>query len=97
MLKIILQKKKQANPFNEPARDLPILIKPLFLHQRDVLSPFATREIERSPNGHFPQLREECLVYRDNLFFNSMPAFWISRNGFARFLGIWLPTAIITL
>ena len=70
MLKIILQSTHPVVPFNEPARDLRIQNKPLWLAQRDALAPFATREMELPPNGRLPQTREACLVYRDNLWFD---------------------------
>jgi UDP-N-acetylglucosamine diphosphorylase / glucose-1-phosphate thymidylyltransferase / UDP-N-acetylgalactosamine diphosphorylase / glucosamine-1-phosphate N-acetyltransferase / galactosamine-1-phosphate N-acetyltransferase len=71
MLKIILQDPRHLRPFNERARDLRILNKPLWLHQRDVLAPYVTREIELPFDDLLPQEKEPCLVYRDNLFFDS--------------------------
>jgi carbonic anhydrase/acetyltransferase-like protein (isoleucine patch superfamily) len=70
MFKIILQSRKKIAPFNEPARDLRVLNKPLWLAQRDVLAKYVDRELELPPGAPFPQLREPCLVYRDNLFFD---------------------------
>lgn len=70
MFKIILQSKKKIAPFNEPARDLRILNKPLWLLQRDVLAKYTTQELELPPGAPYPQLREPCLVYRDNLYFD---------------------------
>ncbi|MEW6178901.1 MAG: multidrug transporter [Chloroflexota bacterium] len=70
MLKIILQCPRQLQPFNERARDLRILNKPLWLQQRDVLAPYTTREIELPFEARLPQVREPCIVYRDNLFFD---------------------------
>lgn len=70
MLKIILQSTRLVIPFNEPARDLRIQNKPLWLAQRDVLAPFTTRELELPPSERLPQTREPCLVYRDNLWFD---------------------------
>jgi UDP-N-acetylglucosamine diphosphorylase / glucose-1-phosphate thymidylyltransferase / UDP-N-acetylgalactosamine diphosphorylase / glucosamine-1-phosphate N-acetyltransferase / galactosamine-1-phosphate N-acetyltransferase len=70
MFKIILQSRKKIAPFNEPARDLRINNKPLWLLQRDALAKYTNRELELSPGTTFPQLREPCLVYRDNLFFD---------------------------
>jgi carbonic anhydrase/acetyltransferase-like protein (isoleucine patch superfamily) len=71
MFKVILQSRKKISPFNEPARDLRILNKPLWLHQRDLLARFTDRELELQPGAPFPQVREPCLVYRDNLFFDA--------------------------
>jgi hypothetical protein len=70
MLKIILQSKQCIPPFNEPARDLRIQNKPLWLHQRDVLAPYIQHELELPPGARLPQTREACLIYRDNLFFD---------------------------
>jgi carbonic anhydrase/acetyltransferase-like protein (isoleucine patch superfamily) len=70
MLKIILQYPRYIEPFNERARDLRVLNKPLWLSQRDVLAPYTTREVELSVEDRLPQTREPCLVYRDNLFFD---------------------------
>lgn len=71
MLKIILDCPHYLPPFNERARDLRILNKPLWLHQRDVLAPYATREWEYKLWDTFPDTPEACLVYRDNLYFDA--------------------------
>jgi UDP-N-acetylglucosamine diphosphorylase / glucose-1-phosphate thymidylyltransferase / UDP-N-acetylgalactosamine diphosphorylase / glucosamine-1-phosphate N-acetyltransferase / galactosamine-1-phosphate N-acetyltransferase len=70
MLKVILNAPHPITPFNEPARDLRIQNTPLWLHQRNVLAPYTTREIELKPGQRFPQQRDEMVVYRDNLFFD---------------------------
>ncbi len=72
MLKIILQDPRYLAPFNERARDLRILNKPLWLLQRDVLTPYVHRELEVTGSEPLPEVHEECLVYRDNLFFDSI-------------------------
>jgi hypothetical protein len=73
MRRVILTETKQIAPFNEPARDLRVQNKPLWLWQRDLLAPYTTEEREY-PNWQFAQTIEnepvECLVHRDNLFFN---------------------------
>ncbi len=69
MLKIILQAPRPIYPFNEPARDLRIQNKPLWLAQRDVLAPYTTREMELPPGARLPVTREPSIVYRDNLYF----------------------------
>lgn len=71
MLKVILNAPHPITPFNEPARDLRIQNTPLWLHQRNVLSPYTTRELELRPGQRFPQQRDEMIVYRDNLFFDA--------------------------
>ena len=70
MLKIIVHEPRPIAPFNEPARDLRIQNKPLWLAQRDVLTPYADREIEVTVGLPLPEVQEECLVYRDNLYFD---------------------------
>ena len=70
MFKIILQDKRRISPFNERARDLRIQNNPLWLHQRNLLAPYTTRERELSAGERLPQERDEMLVYQDNLFFD---------------------------
>ena len=70
MLKVILNAPHSITPFNELARDLRIQNTPLWLHQRNVLAPYTTREVELKPGQRFPQQRDEMIVYRDNLFFD---------------------------
>jgi carbonic anhydrase/acetyltransferase-like protein (isoleucine patch superfamily) len=45
--------------------------KPLWLIQRDILSPYTDQEIEIPSGTPLPKFNEPCLVYRDNLFFDS--------------------------
>ncbi len=71
MLKVILNAPHSITPFNEPARDLRIQNTPLWLHQRNVLTPYTTREVELKPGQRFPQQRDEMIVYRDNIFFDA--------------------------
>lgn len=71
MLKIILQDPRFLSPFNERARDIRIQNKPLWLIQRDILAPFTDQEIEIPFGESIPQYKEACLVYRDNLYFDS--------------------------
>jgi len=71
MLKVILQAPHVLTPFNERARDLRIQNNPLWLHQRNVLAPYTTREHELKAGERLPLVREETIVYRDNLFFDA--------------------------
>ena len=71
MIKIILQDPRQVHPFNERARDLRIQNKPLWLAQRDVLAPYTQRELELPAGVNMPEISKECLVYRDNLYFDA--------------------------
>jgi carbonic anhydrase/acetyltransferase-like protein (isoleucine patch superfamily) len=70
MLKVILQSLRHIPPFNEPARDLRIQNKPLWLNQRELLAPYVDREVELPPGAHLPVSHEPMIVYRDNLFFD---------------------------
>ena len=70
MRKVILRNKRKIPPFNEPARELSVLTKPLWLHQRDVLARFTTEEREVDSLSEIPNDRVETLVYRDNLYFD---------------------------
>jgi carbonic anhydrase/acetyltransferase-like protein (isoleucine patch superfamily) len=68
--RIVLKSKRNVFPFNEPARDLRILNKPLWLIQRDVLAPYTKQEIDIYEDDKFPDISSSCLVFRDNLFFD---------------------------
>ena len=77
MRKVILKHKQSMSPFNEPARDLQILNKPLHTLQNDLLARYTNeaREVETLETGsdslaEVPQERLEQIVYRDNLFFD---------------------------
>ncbi len=70
-VKIILKDDRHIYPFNERARDLRLLNKPLWLLQRDVLTPYTSRELEIAPHEPLPEIKEPCLVHRDNLFFDA--------------------------
>ena len=70
MLKVILHAPNQIHPFCEPARDLRIQNAPLWLHQRNLLAPYVTRELEIQPGERLQPTREPTIVYRDNLFFD---------------------------
>lgn len=75
MRRIILTEPKHIPPFNEPARDLRVQNKPLWLWQRDLLVQYVEDEREY-PNWQFAQTIEteplEYFVHRDNLFFNEL-------------------------
>jgi carbonic anhydrase/acetyltransferase-like protein (isoleucine patch superfamily) len=70
MRKIILRDRRKIFPFNEPARDLRVLNKPLWLHQRDVLARWVTEEREVDSLDEADSGPMEMLAYRDNLFFD---------------------------
>ena len=70
MLKIILHAPNPIMPFCEPARELRIQNSPLWLHQRNLLAPYVTREMELKQGERLQPVREQSIVYRDNLFFD---------------------------
>ena len=70
MLKIILHAPNPVMPFCEPARELRIQNSPLWLHQRNLLAPYVTREMELKQGERLQPVREQSIVYRDNLFFD---------------------------
>jgi carbonic anhydrase/acetyltransferase-like protein (isoleucine patch superfamily) len=70
MRKIIIRDLRKLTPFNEPARDLRVLNKPLWLHQRDVLAQYCKQEREVESLEEISDDRVETIVYRDNLFFD---------------------------
>jgi acetyltransferase-like isoleucine patch superfamily enzyme len=70
MLKIIIRERTHVPPFNEPARDLRILNKPLWLYQLDILAPYCKTEQEVESFAEIAEFKGEALVYRDNLFFD---------------------------
>ena len=72
MRKITLREHTKIPPFNEPARELSVLTKPLWLHQRDLLAPYTTEEREVNTLSDVPLDPVETLVYRDNLYFDQV-------------------------
>lgn len=70
MKRIVIRERTPIPPFGEPARDLRILNKPLWLLQRDLLNHHCRGAQEVDSLSEIPREREELLVYRDNLFFN---------------------------
>lgn len=71
MRRVIIRDSRKIPPFNEPARDLRVLNKPLWLHQKDVLEPYCESEIEVDSREQIPDSGyDETLVHWDNLFFD---------------------------
>lgn len=70
MLKIILHAPNHVMPFCEPARELRIQNSPIWLHQRNLLAPYVTREMELKQGERLQPVREPSIVYRDNLLFD---------------------------
>ncbi len=71
MRKYILRDHRHVHPFNEEARDLSVQNKPLWLNQRDTLAPYTTQEEEFERFEDLPRDGTECLVHRDNLYFDT--------------------------
>lgn len=71
MLKIIIRDSRYLPPFNERARDLRIQNKPLWLIQRDALSPYIDQELEIPAGSPIPEFGGPAIVYQDNLYFDS--------------------------
>lgn len=76
MKKIIIRDKTPISPFNEPARDLRVMNKPLWLYQRDILSSYCREEVDCNSFEDIPSLpsdflSDELLIYKDNLYFDS--------------------------
>ncbi|HEU4328264.1 MAG TPA: multidrug transporter [Roseiflexaceae bacterium] len=70
MKRIVIRDGTIIPPFGEPARDLRILNKPLWLLQRELLTRHCRGTMEVDSISEIPSDREELLVYRDNLYFN---------------------------
>jgi hypothetical protein len=71
MKRVVIQDNRTVFPFNEPARDLRILNKPLKVHQQDCLVNYCDQMIEVERLDQIPRAdRSEMLVYQDNVFFD---------------------------
>lgn len=72
MERVVIRERTLIPPFGEPARDLRILNKPLWLLQRDLLNRHCKGSREVDSLDEVPDFTdEELLVYKDNLFFNN--------------------------
>lgn len=70
MIKFILKEPRWIIPFNEAARELRILDKPLWLHHRDILGPYCREEHEFALDKPLRTTTTETVAYKDNLFFD---------------------------
>ena len=71
MKRVIIRDDRKIFPFNEAARELRILNKPLKVHQRDCLHQHCDAMIEYGSLDEIPtDDRSEMLVYQDNCFFD---------------------------
>lgn len=70
MRKLIIEDKRHVAPFNEAARELRVLNKPLWLAQRDALAPFCNAEYTIPAFENIPRDQDASIAYRDNLYFD---------------------------
>ncbi len=68
MKRVVVREPTLIPPFGEPARDLRILNKPLWLLQRDLLARHCQSSLEVDDLSELPESDEELFVHRDNLF-----------------------------
>jgi carbonic anhydrase/acetyltransferase-like protein (isoleucine patch superfamily) len=71
MKRIVVRQPTPIAPFGEPARELRLLNKPLWLLQRDLLARHCQSSIEIESSDELPDGQEELLVHSDNQFFNA--------------------------
>lgn len=71
MKRVAIRDNRSIFPFNEPARELRILNKPLKVHQRDCLIQYCDAVLEFDSLEDIPRNdHSEMVVYQDNLFFD---------------------------
>jgi carbonic anhydrase/acetyltransferase-like protein (isoleucine patch superfamily) len=70
MTKYVIQDTRNIPPFNQPARELSVLNKPLWLAQRDALADYCATEYPVQSLEDVPAESQEIIVHRDNLFFD---------------------------
>jgi carbonic anhydrase/acetyltransferase-like protein (isoleucine patch superfamily) len=70
MKRVVLREPEPIAPFGEPARELRILNKPLWLLQRDLLARYCQSTLEIDRFDELPKGDVELLVHKDNQFFN---------------------------
>ena len=71
MKRVAILDKRIIFPFNEPARELRILNKPLKVYQRDLLVKYCDTVSEYESLDQIPRDdQSELLVYQDNIFFD---------------------------
>jgi carbonic anhydrase/acetyltransferase-like protein (isoleucine patch superfamily) len=75
MIKVTVRDHRLIHPFNDYARDLRVQNKPLWLHQRDLLTPYLQSEVEVDSLNEIATNAmlqgQACLVLRDNLYFDA--------------------------
>ncbi|HEC24142.1 MAG TPA: multidrug transporter [Chloroflexi bacterium] len=71
MRKVIIRQPRHIAPFNEAARELRVLNKPLWQWQRDLLASHSTEELVVNDISDVPREPVETLAYSDNLWFDA--------------------------
>ena len=71
MKRVVIRTSTPIAPFGEPARELRVLNKPLWLLQRDLLARHCQSTIEIESGEELPESNEELLVHCDHHFFNA--------------------------
>ncbi|MEM8859480.1 MAG: multidrug transporter, partial [Chloroflexota bacterium] len=74
MRRVAIEAPRFIPPFNEPARQITLQNRPLWLHHRELFTPHIDSEIEY-PNWELARQFEspnpiETILHRDNLYFN---------------------------
>lgn len=72
MKRVVVRQPTPIAPFAEPARELRLLNKPLWLLQRDVLARHCQSTIEIDAGAELLGGADELLVHADNQFFNAL-------------------------
>jgi carbonic anhydrase/acetyltransferase-like protein (isoleucine patch superfamily) len=70
MRKYVILEPRHVAPFNQPARELTVLSKPLWLLQRDALTDYCEVEFTVDSLDQVPRDPEPMIIHRDNLFFD---------------------------
>jgi carbonic anhydrase/acetyltransferase-like protein (isoleucine patch superfamily) len=70
MRKIIVRKPNHVSPFNEPARALRVLNKPLWQWQQDLLAPYVNEQVVVDDPRNGPRDTTETLIHAENLWFD---------------------------
>jgi acetyltransferase-like isoleucine patch superfamily enzyme len=70
MRKIVIRKPSPIEPFNEPARALRVLNKPLWQWQQDLLAPYVEDQIMVDDPRNAPRDPVETIVHSENVWFD---------------------------
>lgn len=74
MYRYIIEDEQHVLPYNEPASLLTIGLKPLKIHQEDIMVEYLGKDLELAGVYHDPSeitgVQGEAIVYRDNLWFD---------------------------